>query len=411
MFQMGVLLFLGLFPALSTATNTPQTEEEIVTLTMTERAGADRESEWVTIGVPLPKGLADSTEELCLIRDGRTIPCEMLPVNEWWDDGSLRWVHLIFQGSCPANGKACVTLSRGRPAPMPERIITAKETPERFVIDTGAISFEVNKKRFNVIDVVTAKGRAIVEPHKRGLLVHVEGQEYPGILDPDVTVAIEEKGPLHAVLRARGSLRNAGGRKKFDFDCPLYAYAGSSEIRIVVTLINRQGRDADHIGLSGFTIELPTTIRRGTCLFGSEDGRTKRGDLSDNPQAYMYQMSSDEHLLGGAVEGKGGGRQTKSNNIGWGYLSDGRSGIGAGIRWFWQLYPKSVEFTRGGIANHKGSRDQFVRIPGVRRRSPPRLDLWCGRSREYLLGWKLLRLSAHDVHRRLAPRGGKGIAP
>ena len=124
---MAVLLFIGLFPALTTATNapqtenTPQTEKEIVTLTMTERAGVDRESEWITIGVPLPKGLADSTEELCLIRDGRTIPCEMLPVNKWWDDGSLRWIHLIFQGSCPANGKASVTLARGRPAPMPER--------------------------------------------------------------------------------------------------------------------------------------------------------------------------------------------------------------------------------------------------------------------------------------------------
>jgi len=350
MFKIGVLLFIGLFPALTSATNTPQTEKEIVTLTMTERAGVAGEAEWVTIGVPFPKGLVDSTEELCLIRGGRKIPCEMLPVNKWRDDGSLRWVHLIFQGSCPANGKASITLARGRPAPMPERIITVKETPERFVIDTGAISFQVRKKRFNVLDVVEAKGKRIVEPHARGLIVYVEGQEYPGILDPDVTVAIEEKGPLHAVLRARGSLRNAEGQKNFDFDCRIYAYAGSPEVRIVVTLVNRQGRDADHIPLSGFTIELPTTIREGACLFGSEDGRTKRGELSDSLEAYIYQMASDEHVFGGAVEGKGGGRQTKSNNIGWGYLSDGRSGIGAGIRWFWQLHPKSVEFTKDGIA-------------------------------------------------------------
>lgn len=47
-------------------------------------------------------------------RQARTVPCEVLAVNKWWDDGTLRWVHLIFQSDCPANGKALVTPAGAR---------------------------------------------------------------------------------------------------------------------------------------------------------------------------------------------------------------------------------------------------------------------------------------------------------
>jgi hypothetical protein len=232
---------------------------------------------------------------------------------------------------------------------MPGETMTVMEEPDRFVVATGAITFEVRKSGFNVLDVVRTKDRITADTHKRGLCVQVEGQEYLAALDPNATVALEEEGPLHAVLRAKGSLRNAEGHRKFDFDCRVYAYAGSSEVRVVVTLINRQGKDAYYIPLDAFMLELPTTIRAGDCLFGSENGGTRRAKLSEESEAYVYQMSSDVHIFGGAVEGKGGGKWSKPTNIGWGYLSDGRKGIGAGIKWFWQLHPKSVEFTKNGI--------------------------------------------------------------
>ncbi|UCF16336.1 MAG: hypothetical protein JSW59_02540, partial [Phycisphaerales bacterium] len=347
-FEIRESLLVGLLSALTAANNISQTDRDVVTLTMTERAGVAREAEWITVGVPLPKGLTDSEQGLCLFQDGAVIPCEIIPVNKWWDDGTLRWIHLIFQSDCPANGTASVALARGRQSPMPKQTVVVTDEPDRFVVDTGAITFGVRKKGFNVLDVVRAKDKTIINTHERGLCVHVESQEYCAALDPNATVALEESGPLHAVLRAKGSMRNAERRRKFDFDCRIYAYAGSSEVRMVITLINRQGKDADYIPLSAFMLELPTAIRAGECFFGSEDGGTKRGDLSGNPEAYIYQMSSNEHVFGGSVEGRGAGKQTKPTNIGWGYLSDGRKGVGAAIKWFWQLHPKSVEFARDG---------------------------------------------------------------
>lgn len=320
-----------------------------VTLTMAERAGISRKAEWVTIGVPLPKGKVMSTDELRLLQDGKTVAAEILPVNRWWDDGTLRWVHLIFQSSCPANGKTSVTLTRGKTTHAVGQAIVATDKSDRFVVDTGAIVFEVRKRNFNVLDVVKADDELVIDTHKRGLYVQVEGDEYCAALDPNVTVVLEEEGPLHVLLRATGSLRNVKGQRNFDFDCRLYAYAGSSEVRVVATLINRQGKDADYIPLSALVLELPTAIRSGDCLFGSENGETKTDNLSNKSEAYIYQISSAEHVFGGVVEGKGSGKKTKPNTIGWGYLSDDKMGVGVGIRWFWQLHPKSVEFSSDGM--------------------------------------------------------------
>ena len=322
--------------------------EELVTLTMTERVGLARQNEWTTIGVPLPKGKVKSTQELLLIQSGKAIAAEILPVNRWWQDNSLRWVHLIFPTDCPAEGRASVTLTLGEAAP-PKQTVRVKDKADRFVVDTGAVTFEVRKKAFNVIDAARIGPELVIAGHDRGLGVRVEGKEYLASLDSEADVRLEEYGPLHAVLHATGSFKDASGEKKFDFDCRIYAYAGSSEAKIVVSLINRQGRESDFIPVSAFFLELPTTVKHANCLFGTEDGTTKTGSLSDESEAYIYQLSASEHVFGGAVQGKGSGKQTKPDTIGWAFLSDGSKGLGAGVKWFWQLHPKSIEFMADGL--------------------------------------------------------------
>jgi len=323
--------------------------QELVTLTMTERVGVSRQAEWFTICVPLPKDKIRSTDEIYVLHNGQAIAAEIQPVNKWWDDGSLRWIHLIFKSNCLANGNAYITLATGKKAPVPQQMVKVTESNSRFLVDTGAIAFEVRKKGFNIIDIARIREERIITPHGRGLCVTVNGEEYYAALDPNATVILEEKRPLYAVLRATGSLRNIRHEKKFDFDCRLYAYAYSAEVRLVVSLVNRQGKDTDFIPLSAFLVELPTTITTGECLFGAEDGGIKTGNLSRDTEAYIYQVSSSEHIFGGAIKGKGAGKQTKPNNTGWGYLSDARKGIGIGVRWFWQLHPKSIELSAKGM--------------------------------------------------------------
>ncbi len=289
--------------------------EELVSLTMVERAGVERQAEWATIGVPLPKGRVKSAEDLSLLRQGRPLDAEILPVNRWWDDGTLRWVHLIFPVGCSANGKASVTLALGAATATREETLRLTELDDRFLLDTGPLIFAVRKRGFNLIDTVQVNGETIIRSHNRGLGVSIGGNEYLASSDADTRVVLEEKGLLHAVIRAMGSFRSTAGEKQFDFDCRLYAYAGCPYVGTVVTLLNRQGQESDKIALDGFFLELPTTVRQGTCAFGTEDG---------------------------------GGKQTKPNTIGWGSLSDGTKGLAAGIKWFWQMHPKSIEVNADG---------------------------------------------------------------
>lgn len=323
--------------------------EELVTLTMEERVGLDRTDEWLTIGVPLPEGKVSSIDQLAVLRDGKPVAAEILPVSRWWGDGSLRWVHLIFPADCPARGRVSLSLALTQNAISPKPAIKVTEEDDRFLLDTGALRFQVRKRGFNVIDTAEIGDETIVSTHGRGLGVQVDGQEYLASLDPEVQVEIEEVGPLHAVLHATGSFRDESGDRKLDFDCRIYAYANSSNVKIVVTLINRQGKTPDFIPLGGFFLELPTSIENGGCLFGAEDGSIRQGSLEEHDEAFIYQSSSSEHVFGGAVSGHGGGKQTKSDTTGWADLSDDGSGLAAGVRWFWQLHPKSIELARSGL--------------------------------------------------------------
>lgn len=279
--------------------------EELVTLTMEERVGLDRADEWVTIGVPLPKGKVSSIDQLAVLRDGKPVAAEILPVNRWWKDDSLRWVHIIFPTDCRARGKTSVSLAltqcrvadceeekRIGNAILPKPVIKVTEEDDRFLLDTGVLKFQVRKHGFNVIDTAEIANKAIISTHGRGLGIQVDSQKYLASLDTNVQVELEELGPLHAVLHTTGSFKDKSGNRKFDFDCRIYAYANSANVKIVVTLINRQGKTPDFIPLSGLFLEFPTAVENGKCRFGAEDGSIKEGSLIEHERRYTSRIRS-----------------------------------------------------------------------------------------------------------------------
>jgi len=87
-----------------------------------ERAGIDRPEEIIVGGVPLERG-ARSAGGWFVLRDpgGRKFPIEGTPA-AWWDDGSVKWLHLCgvvdLKGGqrnefalCPADGGPAERLS------------------------------------------------------------------------------------------------------------------------------------------------------------------------------------------------------------------------------------------------------------------------------------------------------------
>lgn len=343
---------------------------ESVPLTMQERAGIARSNEPVVMGVPLPEGAIRSADPLTLTDpDGKTVPVEVRPIVKW-PDGSIRWVHLYFLADCPASGSAVVTLREGKSA-APAGRLSVKDGTDAIAVDTGELTFTVRKKRFNLIDTATVGGEPVIAPHQRGGVVVVDGAEYLTSLDPDAKVVVEESGPMHVVIKATGSHKNAAGARKLDFVARLYAFAGSPVVRMTYTFVMAQGRKAgESIPLSALNLDIPTTLREGTVLFG-DTGRAKSAKLGPDREAHVYAGASDSIEFGGAIAGTEKGKSAKPNRIGWADVGNGKVGVAAGVRWFWQMYPRSIEvdgkgLVRIGLYSARGGKPRDIYV-GVAR--------------------------------------------
>ncbi len=324
--------------------------EALVQLTLSERLGVQRIGETVVGGVPLPQGAVASANVLYL-RDakGRPVPSEIRPVVRW-PDGSLKWVHLHFPANVPPAGNTVVSLMRGTAPAPPLAPLTVRDEPDTITVTTGSIKLIVRKTGFNLIDAAWfdptgqaafGDSRQVLAPHKLGLRVRAGDQDYWAHRDADTKVSVEQAGPMLAVIRAEGAHRNEAGDKKLDFIVRLYAFAGSPSVRVTHTVLNRQGERQDFVDAQAVHIELPTALGGGAAQF--DDGPPVRL-AGPESEAFVHAFDARKTRDASGVETA----HEFEPEIGlpgrlfWRNAA-GQSGLAAGIRWFWQMHPKSVE--------------------------------------------------------------------
>ncbi len=357
---LAVCLLLALFGVWG-CVETAKAQEEIVRLTLTERLGAERTGEVVITGVPLPAGLIEDAGELALAdANGQPIPADIRPVIHW-PDGSVKWVHLYFSADCGAKGTTEVSLVRGLRT-RPEGL-TVEDGAETITVTTGSARFIVRKTGFNLIDQAwidpEGQGRfddanQLIAPHQGGLLVASDDNDYWAHQDDEAEVEIEEQGPMHVVIRAEGAHRNADGDKMMDFIVRIYAYANSPMVRVVHTALNRQGERSDSIPVQAMHVELPTQLGAGQVRI-DDQVQTALGDEQPEAHAYAFRTSTTGRAMNyspGKQEDIEPGNNVSRMEALKGQLSWGREGgpggMAAGIRWFWQMHPKSIEANRDG---------------------------------------------------------------
>ena len=104
-----------------------------IALRVTELAGADRDEEIVTSGVPLSRGtLTDVSQSRLLDADGNEVPF-VGTVLARWPDGSVKWLLLDFRASVGAGQTArsrwIVASATSRPANPERSSSTTRSTP------------------------------------------------------------------------------------------------------------------------------------------------------------------------------------------------------------------------------------------------------------------------------------------
>ncbi len=185
-------------------------ERGVVELKVVEPEGIPRTAWPVTSGVPFPQGHLASVKNLRLLGPGSTpVPAQFAPLAEW-PDGSLRRVLADFQADLPAHGTANYRLAYGRQVAGPPPATPLKvEDGDRIAVDTGAVSFVVDKKNFRLFDEVRVAGGVVAGP---GALSIIDGDGHPYLAGPPDVVEIEELGPsarLHPCRRQISGARRA----------------------------------------------------------------------------------------------------------------------------------------------------------------------------------------------------------
>jgi len=272
-------------------------------LTVEEPVGVPREGEPVTFGVPLPKGLLRDVKTLRLLGpDGRALPAVFSAVNHWPGDAerSIQWVHCDFLASVPAGGRVTYRLvSSPAPAP-PFPGLDVEASAEAVRVRTAGLEFTVNRAGA----LLAAPGLGDAD-----MLLRSDERIYRLSRDPRSQLSVEQKTPSKIVIKRTGSHVWVNGEDKaLDSVARFTVYAGRPEIHLTYSFINRQGqRMSDFVRLDGLWLQARLSAA--------------------SPPTRVEQLSAEPRREGWFEAG----------------------GVGFGLKWFWQLYPKAFESRADGI--------------------------------------------------------------
>lgn len=340
----------------------PAFSEPIVSLKVKERGGAGRSAEVVTMGVPLPESLYTDTGDFALKdASGNVVPCEFRKAQKWWrDKTSIRWLHLDFQTDIAANETRTFTLCR-EPAShaVANSTLQVTDLGTKYQVTTGPLRFTVKKQNFNLFDEawVDESGAGafddahkVVAGHDKGFSLLSSGVRYYASNDAASTATIERAGPMSVVIKVEGRLKNTSGTALYYFITRIYAYNGSREVKVVFSFENRNPDESQYVLQHGLNMELPLNLSSYQFALGAKTG-AKTGTLTAGQEAYLNVPKIDGYKYGGVLDDSGSTRVDQSLDMGWALLKDGAKGVGVQTRWFWQMYPTSVEVNATGMLN------------------------------------------------------------
>ena len=341
----------------------------------------------VSCGVPLTDGQvkADAIARgkyLLLDAGGRAVPCQAEVATTWGtypagSNGYVKWLHLHFLADVPAGKTAQYRLQIAPNVRNDTRTaLTVDDSAGAVTITTGlgkgALRLRISKQSFNVLDEVWLDSAGdgfgpddrIVVPRSVPNLTVGYDHCLAAVNTALPQVEVERAGPVLALVRIRTKLDD-----RFESVVRIFAWAGSSYVRIQETLVHGptgQGRSAvqsQPVVMKSHVLELPLALDAGgaTVSIGTGEALPEPAQLSARAiklspgrcvvleqdlhhpcikgnvgadglsQAFGYQLSSGNEQLASGKRAPG-----------WIDLSDGRHGVTAAVRYFWQTFPKRL---------------------------------------------------------------------
>jgi len=210
-------------------------------LEIAAHGGGERRQCPLTQGIAFPLGqVADARNIRLLDPAGEEVPLQVTPTS-YWEDDSIKWATLDFQADVPGDAPATYTLECGRGIrrARPRRRLTIREDADAISVNTGPLKFKVSRTHFRLIEDVRLNGSKVLSGSPEILASEAGGLVFRSDLEAPYVVAVEEAGPLHAVIVARGWHRAAAGGRFLTYTTRIHAHAGQSFVRVFHTVTNR----------------------------------------------------------------------------------------------------------------------------------------------------------------------------
>lgn len=346
-----------------------------ILLQVVESAGIDRKQCPVSRGVPLPEGLLQNIDDVWVANaNGERVPAQFCVLGQW-PDGSLKWVLVDFQVDISAHGESSYFVRWDNPAKAVDKsFLHVSKSDTHIEVCTGALRFSVNCKQFSLLEDValgrvSGDGEFVPEvnlPNAGGDAwvricegsVDAEGNRFlygmggdclASLVTDDYSVTVEESGPLRVVIRCEGTfeadlpMHHYAGYRPFHFVMRLYTYAGQATVRVLHTVVvacNPREVEAEAIALRvRGVVNGDRIVRTGqfeTAL--NAEASVLLSQCTDNHFQLLQHVGDQARTL---VEGE--------RADGWMAIEDDVVGVGVGLRYMAEEFPKALSTTSNGL--------------------------------------------------------------
>ncbi len=259
----------------------------------------------VSAGVPFPRGELGSDAHIRLLDTSGAETALQTRVLARWPDGSVKWALLDF---LPNSKTYAIEYGAGISREPRASNLRVSETAGGIEVQTGAIAFRMSKHSFGFLEWIEAAGKRVTAANARSAfyLTGADGTVYDTLGAPD-EVVLEDRGPVRACIRIRGSHRAKDGRKLFRYVVRIHAWAGERRLRIQHTFENDNAQ-SEFTDIQSLVLRLP--------LAGEPSG------------ASALKVRRDTQRVPGTLR---------------------RGGVTFAVRDFWQNYPKDLVSDARGL--------------------------------------------------------------
>lgn len=321
----------------------PESKRHRVPLTITEPTAQPR-SHWpVTSGIPFAPGQLASAADVRLLDPAGQPVAAQFQATAHWPDGSIKWLLATFCADTsvqPATWQLVIAPAQAPAAKNPEASVQVRESGDAITLDNGVVTLRISKSSFALFDNLTLGGQPITAQPKGGNGRIVDGTGKPFMLGKPDRIAIEEDGPVRAVIRVAGDFVADDGMKQFRWQARYVLAAGQPWLRLSWTIGNNN--------LAGVLTNLQSAaVRLPFAVQGPLSGSLEGGGAQPVPNEESIWLLQDKDDRFTARSN--GDTQAGEHALGCATVSDGTRQLSVYVRDFWQTYPKGLAIKPDGL--------------------------------------------------------------